>query len=954
MYKKLCFLILSVLMLTLTSASYGEVVIGNFEQQMNGWTECTWGPPGHPTFSYGTSGITLDSYSLKAVQPTGWYWFLINTGVNADDFRANNVIAMDVTRLANEWTRGEPTANHYCNLDVRFQDNRNYNLVGVGNAGDWDSNDPDANDTITATWDYTRYKNQPDVLSPNSTSIQIVIATSTGGYTGEGIWYIDNIRLLTSRNEKPRNGSWGVGLNPTLKWDEGSPTDKFDVYVGTTFEDVDNANRVDQPGLLFYSENYDPNHFTISGTTNGTTYYWRIDDVVGGTPVKGEVWHFTTYLPGAKTTVIGDWEEQMDGWVATDPNDANMVLGYSTTGATLNNYSLSVDAPQDWYNAVRIPINETGFTDQFLANNRFSLDVTCDTSEFSGDIESIVINGDEIQGLQLAPSSDTIIRSDGDLVTKTFKWDYTAIDFSPLPAEPNELTLSICTTAASRGRYYFDNARLYNSKVASDPMPGDNAPDVSRKTHLVWTQGEGAATHDVYFGADYDQVNDANRADHSGLLFYDENRAFDANDIDITDLLGYLLSFNTTYYWRVDEIEVDGALWKGPVWTFTVGNYFAVDDFEDYNDLSPDRIFDTWSDGWQINDNGSQVGYGSAPFAEKNIVHSGFQSMPFFYDNTSGVAYSEAWRSFDAPLNDWTRENAQTLTLFFKGYPQAFVEDPANTYTMSAGGADIWDISDEFRYAYKVLSDDGSITARVIHVDNTNGWAKAGVMIRETLEPFSKHGFMCVTPEGRRAFQNRQIDASDTLSANSDTGAITLPLWVKLARKGNTITAYYKSENDTNWTQQPDDENTSEDMSPNPQTIVMGHDVYIGLAHTSHNSDAMGFSIFSDVETTGNVTGDDWEVKAIGTEMLENDPAPLYIAVEGGGIEKIVEHPDNPDAVLANDWQQWDIPLSVLSDAGVSLSSVEKMTIGIGDKAAPQEAEGKIYFDDIRLYRALP
>jgi len=272
---------------------------------------------------------------------------------------------------------------------------------------------------------------------------------------------------------------------------------------------------------------------------------------------------------------------------------------------------------------------------------------------------------------------------------------------------------------------------------------------------------------------------------------------------------------------------------------------------------------------------------------------------------------------------------------------------------MGAGGSDVWYISDEFRYAYKVLSGDGSITARVVSVENTNDWAKAGVMIRETLEPFSVNGFMCATPDGRRVFQNRPIAASDSFSANSDSGSITLPLWVRLVRQGNTITAYY-SQNGVNWVQQPDDENTGEDASPNPQTIVMRQDVFIGLAHTSHNSNAIGTSVFSEVTTTGNVTGA-WQVEAIGVEMFANDPQPLYVAVEGAGAENVVEHPDNPNAVLSNDWQRWDISLSIFEDANVDLNAVEKLSIGVGSKTAPQQSgAGTLYFDDIRLYRASP
>ena len=672
MFKKLFCLILFVLVLTLTPTTYSEVVIGNFEQQMDGWAACGWGPPGNPDFSYGTSGVTLDGYSLKAVQPTGWYWFLINTNVNGDDFRANNIIAMDVTRLSDEWTRG--TGDHYCDLDLRVQDNSRYQLNGLGNSGAWDSNDLDANDTMTVTWDYTLFKRQ---MPDSATGVEIIIATNTGGYTGEGTWYIDNIRLLASRNEQPRNGEWGIELDPTIKWDEASPSDTFDVYVGTDFNSVNDAGRTDQTGLLFYSENQDLNSYSLIGTTVGTTYYWRIDAVVGGEPEKGDVWHFTTFLPDAKSTVIGDWEQQMDGWIAADPNDPNMVLDYSTSGATLNNYSLAVEVPENWYETVRIPINENGFTYQLKANNRFSLDVTWDTSSFVGDIESIVIDGDGIGRLQLAPQSETVTGSVGDFSTTRFTWDYSAIDFSLLPAEPNELTLSIATMADTGGVYYFDNARLYNSRLASDPMRGSDAAEVQTEPILSWTPGEGAGTHNIYFGTDYDNVNNASESDHSDLLFYDEGLAYDANKVDIAGELGYPLPFGATYYWRVDE--VNEVVWKGEVWSFTVGRYHVIDDFETYGDYPPDEVWSTWLDGYDNPANGSTAGYPDPDFVfgehylEGTIVHSGNWSLPLFYDN-SAAPVSEVTRTFDSSMRNWTVDDVDTLTLFYYGDPANIAE----------------------------------------------------------------------------------------------------------------------------------------------------------------------------------------------------------------------------------------------------------------------------------------
>jgi len=133
------------------------------------------------------------------------------------------------------------------------------------------------------------------------------------------------------------------------------------------------------------------------------------------------------------------------------------------------------------------------------------------------------------------------------------------------------------------------------------------------------------------------------------------------------------LDLGKTYYWRVDEVNEakTPATWQGDVWSFSTHEYLVVDDFEDYNDFEPDRIFDTWIDGWGVPSNGSQVGYAVPPFAEKTIVHSGKQSMPLSYDNSSTASYSEATANIAnlAIGKDWTKYGIRSLTLWFRGDP---------------------------------------------------------------------------------------------------------------------------------------------------------------------------------------------------------------------------------------------------------------------------------------------
>src|SRR6185369_17549209 len=62
----------------------------------------------------------------------------------------------------------------------------------------------------------------------------------------------------------------------------------------------------------------------------------------------------------------------------------------------------------------------------------------------------------------------------------------------------------------------------------------------------------------------------------------------------------------------------------------------------------------------------------------------------------------------------------------------------AGQYNAAGSGSDIWDTADAFRYIYRTLNGDGEIAARVLSLDDTDAWAKAGVMIRESLAADSK------------------------------------------------------------------------------------------------------------------------------------------------------------------------------------------------------------------------
>lgn len=182
------------------------------------------------------------------------------------------------------------------------------------------------------------------------------------------------------------------------------------------------------------------------------------------------------------------------------------------------------------------------------------------------------------------------------------------------------------------------------------------------------------------------------------------------------------------------------------------------------------------------------VGYMNAPFAERTILHGGAQSMPLEYNNVKTPHYSQAERSWDTPQN-WTVNGADTLSLYFRGYPTAFLENADGSITMGAGGADIWGNADQFRFAYKQLSGDGSIIARVDSMVAANAWTKVGVTIRENLEAGSRHAMVAVTPSNGVTFLNRAT--TDGASTQINQTGLAAPYWVKLTRTGNDPGALY-------------------------------------------------------------------------------------------------------------------------------------------------------------------
>jgi hypothetical protein len=185
---------------------------------------------------------------------------------------------------------------------------------------------------------------------------------------------------------------------------------------------------------------------------------------------------------------------------------------------------------------------------------------------------------------------------------------------------------------------------LQNRLEASNPLPRNQAFEVALTTDMSWNPGKGADLHDVYFGTNYNDVNNATVA--TGLGVYRGNNAVQGPDA--ANRYRYnpgALKLNTTYYWRVDESdtnEPNGIPRRGPIWSFTVAGYIGVDDFESYTDDTDLRAM------WNGN------------ITLSTTKHNGLYAMRI---NNNSSAACTVIRS------NWTEQGVKALVLYFHGDP---------------------------------------------------------------------------------------------------------------------------------------------------------------------------------------------------------------------------------------------------------------------------------------------
>jgi hypothetical protein len=431
-----------------------------------------------------------------------------------------------------------------------------------------------------------------------------------------------------------------------LAWTAAASAQKHNVYLGTDFADVNNASVVNPLNVLAGAGQTATTFEPADGFGYGKTYYWRVDEVnapPSSTISKGDVWSFTVEpyaYPIENVTATASSAQPAAGPERTvDGSGLNSLDQHSTE---LNDMWLSGGIQPDWI--------------------QFAFDKAYKVSEMwvwnsNQMIESIVGFGVKSATLEYSVDGSTWTELPGvpEFGQATGLPTYasnTTINFGGVFAKYVKLTVnSHWGMAAPVG---LSEVRFFTVPVqARAPEPAAAATGVTVDSALNWRPGREAASHNVYFSTDQQAVIDGTAAAKTAT-----DHSFSPSSLQL----------GTTYYWRVDEVNDVAATksWAGDVWSFTTQEYKALDDFESYTDDEGNRIYEAWVDGFGSTNNGSQVGYAQAPFAERTTIHGGKQAMPLNYSNTGAITVSEAVRAFDTP-QDWTANGIKSLSLYFQG-----------------------------------------------------------------------------------------------------------------------------------------------------------------------------------------------------------------------------------------------------------------------------------------------
>ncbi|MEN6428812.1 MAG: LamG-like jellyroll fold domain-containing protein, partial [Phycisphaerales bacterium] len=543
---------------------------------------------------------------------------------------------------------------------------------------------------------------------------------------------------------------------------------------------------------------------------------------------------------------------------------------------------------------------------------------------------------------------------------------------------------------------------LTDPSLAYDPVPADGSVDVPRDAALGWSAGDSAVTHDVYLGTSRADVNDAGRTDPRGVLVSQDQTE-----------IGYdpagLLDFDTTYYWRIDEVggAPDNATSKGDVWSFTTEPYaypiagLTVQASAEEAASPAIRTID---------------GSGLDEFDQHGVdlktmwVTSG--GLPAWIQYTFDKEYklTELWVwNANSELETFTGFGAKDVVIEYSTDGETWTPlENVPEFAQGAGNAG---------YMANTIIDLGEVMARHVKLTINDDWGETGTVslseVRffykpvQAFAPRPEGGAVGIGVETDLAWRPGREATSHVVYIGADRDAVA-----DGAVSGDTVanpgytpadlilaTEYFWRVDEVGdsgtyagdvWsftTEQyaviDDFESYTDDIDAGETIyqawidgVTNGSGSYVGYENSKYGTfgetvivhagsqsmpvtyDNTKSPYYSEAERTFD-SPQDWTAHGADTLSLyfrgiaTNSAEGLYVTVKDNSKSKTVAHSNAAAATLA-EWRQWTIPLSEFTASGVKVTAVKGLAIGVGNRAAPTTGgAGIVYIDDIGYGRPL-
>jgi len=540
---------------------------------------------------------------------------------------------------------------------------------------------------------------------------------------------------------------------------------------------------------------------------------------------------------------------------------------------------------------------------------------------------------------------------------------------------------------------------LLRPATAWNPNPSDGAKWVDPNASLTWSPGSHTVFHHVYFGDNFADVNNATGGLPQAQATYDPAGA---------------LGFEKVYYWRVDEFD-GSTTHKGNVWRFTTmrsdsgvkGQYYKgdfktlvltrkdpginfnwgagtpdpkvpADDFsarwtgEFEVPFTSTWTFTTNCDDWVrlwVNDKllfdkwGQQSGVewiGTIDLA----AGQKYSITMEFYENTGdarAILYwnSPSWLSPYQP-KQVIPQGAFSLPVRARSpYPPSGAVDVPQTTILRWTPGDMAALHDVY------FGEDANAVADA-NTTTTDIYRGRQALDAATFDPG--------TLEWNKTYYWR----IDEVNATNPEGPWKGSVWTFTTANFIVVDDFEAYTDDWAnfqrifqvWIDGGGYTLPEPGLDGNGSGALVGTDeapwVELLTVHSGRQAMPLGYNnvdkpYYSEAQRTW-TSPQDWTVNGVNTLVLyfkggtvttaSPSPEALYISVtDSGNHTAVITHPD-PSALTLADWQQWPIPLADLTAAGVNVTKVKKMGIGIGNPKSPKAGgAGTVYIDDIRVIK---